>query len=135
MTNFYVADSNNAIIRITVSSCLVVFSYNYFSLFTFHLNVILLQNYHFSPFHPINYDTYNKKKRSLQHFSHFLQRKSPPRSHHNYQVDSFTSYYLPLTIHDSACEPGTRSWHLPPSTGCRWSWGTPGWSATWYPRR
>ena len=107
----------------------------YFSLFTFHLNVILLQNYHFSPFHPINYDTYNKKKRSLQHFSHFLQRKSPPRSRHNYQVDSFTSYYLPLTIHDSACEPGTRSWHLPPSTGCRWSWGTPGWSATWYPRR
>lgn len=85
MTNFYVADGNNAIIRITVSSCLVVFSYNYFSLFTFHLNVILLQNYHFSPFHPINYDTYNKKKRSLQHFSHFLQRKSPPRSHHNYQ--------------------------------------------------
>ena len=72
MTNFYVADGNNAIIRITVSSCLVVFSYNYFSLFTFHLNVILLQNYHFSPFHPINYDTYNKKKRSLQHFSHFL---------------------------------------------------------------
>ena len=42
MTNFYVADSNNAIIRITVSSHLVVFSYNYFSLFTFHLNVILL---------------------------------------------------------------------------------------------
>ena len=30
MTNFYVADSNNAIIRITVSSRLVVFSYNYF---------------------------------------------------------------------------------------------------------
>ena len=33
MTNFYAADSNNAIIRITVSSCLVVFSYKYFSLF------------------------------------------------------------------------------------------------------
>lgn len=66
MTNFYVADSNNAIIRITVSSHLVVFSYNYFSLFTFHLNVILLQNYHFSPFYSINYDTKTNKKRSLQ---------------------------------------------------------------------
>ena len=65
MTNFYVADGNNAIIRITVSSCLVVFSYNYFSLFTFHLNVILLQNYHFSPFYSINYDTKTNKKRSL----------------------------------------------------------------------
>ena len=65
MTNFYVADSNNAIIRITVSSCLVVFSYNYFSLFTFHLNVILLQNYHFSPFYSINFDTKTNKKRSL----------------------------------------------------------------------
>ena len=65
MTNFYVADSNNAIIRITVSSHLVVFSYNYFSLFTFHLNVILLQNYHFSPFYSINYDTKTNKKRSL----------------------------------------------------------------------
>ena len=66
MTNFYAADSNNAIIRITISSCLVVFSYNYFSLFTFHLNVILLQNYHFSPFYSINYDTKTSKKRSLQ---------------------------------------------------------------------
>jgi len=66
MTNFHVADSNNAIIRITVSSRLVVFSYNYFSLFTFHLNVILLQNYHFSPFYSINYDTKTNKKRSLQ---------------------------------------------------------------------
>ena len=65
MTNFYVADSNNAIIRITVSSRLVVFSYNYFSLFTFHLNLILLQNYHFSPFYSINYDTKTNKKRSL----------------------------------------------------------------------
>ena len=114
MTNFYVADSNNAIIRITVSSHLVVFSYNYFSLFTFHLNVILLQNYHFSPFHPINYDTYNKKKRSLQHFSHFLQRKSPPRSHHNYQGGLF--YFLLLTSHHTRFS--LRTWHslMAPST-------------------
>ena len=29
MTNFYIADSNNAIIRITVSSCLVVFIFRF----------------------------------------------------------------------------------------------------------
>ncbi len=67
MTNFYVADGNNAIIRITVSSCLfLVIIIFRFSLFTFHLNVILLQNYHFSPFYSINYDTKTNKKRSLQ---------------------------------------------------------------------
>ena len=93
MTNFYIADNNNAII---------------------HLNVILLQNYHFSPFHPINYDTYNKKKRSLQHFSHFLQRKSPPRSHHNYQGGLF--YFLLLTSHHTRFS--LRTWHslMAPST-------------------
>jgi len=67
MTNFYVADGNNAIIRITVSSCLfLVIIIFRFLLFTFHLNVILLQNYHFSPFYSINYDTKTNKKRSLQ---------------------------------------------------------------------
>ena len=68
-------------------------------------------------------------------FRTFCNEKVHPAVITTTRVDSFTSYYLPLTIHDSACEPGTRSWHLPPSTGCRWSWGTPGWSATWYPRR
>ena len=67
MTNFYVADSNNAIIRITVSSCLfLVIIIFRFLLFTFHLNVILLQNYHFYPFYSIKYDTKTNKKRSLQ---------------------------------------------------------------------